>query len=242
MSNTDGAAMTAKNPANLQPSQILEVTRRCLRDFGYEATTIRRIAGMLGCAVGSIYRYFRDKRELLSAVAGQQLAPATDIGQMSFEQSVRKYIELTTEDPGLYWLMFWLSQSSKDDGKLPPVIDRVISGWAEGFGDRQLAQSAWALLHGCLTLGYDADQTITLMNHMVSSQSTAAPAPSPTPRHTSGTPLMPETQPQPQAQARRIRRAPAPPTPPAAPELEPELEAELELDVVEEEYEDVCLL
>ena len=44
--------------------RILDATQRCLCQEGYDATTIRRIASQLGCAIGSIYRYFADKHEL----------------------------------------------------------------------------------------------------------------------------------------------------------------------------------
>ena len=155
MMNTDGAAPTttlaatslATSPLPLQPDQILDVTRQSLREFGYEATTIRRIARMLGCAVGSIYRFFTDKRELLMAVAQQQLEPAADeVDQLSFEQSVGRYLERVAIDSGSYWMMFWLVQGSGSPGQLPPVVERIIAGWARKLGDEAQAKSAWAMV------------------------------------------------------------------------------------------------
>ena len=65
---TDG-----RTPTHLSRDQILDATGRCLASRGYDATTIRTIAGVLDCAVGSIYRYFRDKRELLLSGRGPVL-------------------------------------------------------------------------------------------------------------------------------------------------------------------------
>ena len=54
-------------PAVLSRGQILDATETCLAELGYDGTTIRAIAKRLDCAVGTIYRYFRDKRSLLTA-------------------------------------------------------------------------------------------------------------------------------------------------------------------------------
>src|SRR4051812_46315046 len=95
----------------LSREQILAATSQCLQKEGYDATTIRKIASLLNCAVGSIYRYFRDKHELLSIVTQQVLDPvvaATESGS-SMEGSVRLYHRIVTQSPESYRLMFWLA-------------------------------------------------------------------------------------------------------------------------------------
>jgi len=96
---------------HLSREQIMHVTARLLREAGYDKTTIRGIAKRLDCAVGSIYRYFADKRELLFAVAESALEPASALVEAggSVEQSAREYHRLAGRDPALYRLMFWLA-------------------------------------------------------------------------------------------------------------------------------------
>ncbi|GEM_PF-1006912 len=43
---------------------ILEAARRVIDEKGFQAATIRNIAGLAGCAEGTIYRHFEDKHEL----------------------------------------------------------------------------------------------------------------------------------------------------------------------------------
>jgi AcrR family transcriptional regulator len=241
MINTDAAAPStaATSPLPLQPDQILAVTRQSLREFGYEATTIRRIARMLGCAVGSIYRFFRDKRELLMAVAQQQLEPAAETEQLSFEQSVRRYLELVAVDSGAYWMMFWLVQGSGSPGELPPVVERIIAGWSRKLDDEAKAKSAWAMVHGCLSLGYDADEIVRLVNVLVGGKSSSPRGGRVVnrviqnvyvPKAAAGTLAR-------SAPPREVREVPVEVEDSVEPEEEP-----VEVYEEEEEFEDVCLL
>ncbi|MEX2216859.1 MAG: TetR/AcrR family transcriptional regulator [Phycisphaeraceae bacterium] len=111
----------SRQSTQLSREQIMSVTSRVLREEGYDATTIRRIAGRLDCAVGSIYRYFKDKRNLLIAVAEAALQPAVDHVEAggSLEDSARIYHQLAAKDAALYQLTFWLAAVS-DDGEGAP--------------------------------------------------------------------------------------------------------------------------
>ena len=179
-----------KAPVHLSRQQILDATARCFDEHGYDGTTIRRIASMLGCAVGSIYRYFKDKRDLLDATTQQQLevvAKLTDDGA-SFEQTVRLYVQRAEAGPQMYRLMFWLVavvkpgprrrppglrfRSHYDAGStgvaatgprgagVPAVVGRIIAGWSRRLGDATLAEQCWASLHGSVMLGHGADQAV----------------------------------------------------------------------------------
>ena len=156
----------------LSRQQILDATARCFAAHGYDGTTIRQIALILGCAVGSIYRYFADKRDLLSAVTQRQLEAVVlqiDSGA-SFTQSVRLYVSQAESSPQMYRLMFWLECVNQDGPRsqdnsangisevtgqsqmrptavatgVPAVVGRVIAGWAQRLGDAQLAEQCWA--------------------------------------------------------------------------------------------------
>lgn len=170
----------------LNRDQILEATRRCLHDEGGDATTIRRIASLLGCAVGSIYRYFGDKDELLYAATQMTLKPALGRldGGATFEQSVTFYVELARENRRAYQLMFLLA-SQRDPVAVPPIIWRIIDGWSRQMGDPMRARRAWALLHGLVMLGQSTDEILAALRYLdppwPKSKDQSAPAESPRP-------------------------------------------------------------
>lgn len=165
----ESSAAVSSSPVHLSREQILQVTANCLRDYGYDATTIRKIAGQLGCAVGSIYRYFTDKRELLSIVTQQMLEPVAVMAQQGaqIEQSVRMYHQVASHMPETYRLMFWLvcpemPTADTDATKLPEIVQQTIDCWAEKIGMAS-AQTVWALVHGFILMGRDADAMLAVV-------------------------------------------------------------------------------
>ena len=161
----------------LSRAHILKATSDCLHQFGYDATTIRRIASQLDCAVGSIYRYFRDKRQLLYTVTQQTLEPvaeAAEAGQ-AVDEGERLYRQLAGPVPQVYRLMFWLACVGDDEdshNQLPAVVGRIIEGWSASLGNTEDAQARWAALHADITL-----------NGQRPAASTAAQAPADEPDH-----------------------------------------------------------
>jgi AcrR family transcriptional regulator len=158
-----------KKPATcLDESQVLDATSRVLREKGYDGTTIRAIAKQLGCAVGSIYRYFPDKRALLDGVCQRRFEPVAEQAELrsGVLTSVQKYARVAAEQPELYRLMFWLASVGKQQmgEALPAVTRRIIAGWAESLGDQTRAKALWAQLHGCIMLGLAPDQAVTLLD------------------------------------------------------------------------------
>jgi len=158
------SATPAQAVTQLNRDQILDATWQCLREQGYDATTIRRIAARLDCAIGSIYRYYRDKHDLLSCVTQrpyEAVAQAVEEGQ-PFATTAETYAQLAAQEPQSYFLMFWLAnqklqgQSQADATfQLPEVVARIIEGWARQVGGKQAATQRWAVLHGAMTAGAD---------------------------------------------------------------------------------------
>lgn len=173
MTQMDTQRDTASAP-QLSREQILAATSRCLQQDGYDKTTIRRIASMLNCAVGSIYRYFQDKHELLSMVTQQVLEPvvAANESGATLEESARLYHQIVRGSPQSYRLMFWLAcQGPLDEQeksaepthcRLPRVIRRIVDGWAQRHGAAS-AERSWALLHGLLLMDRDVDACLAAM-------------------------------------------------------------------------------
>lgn len=188
------AESTASSSLPLSRERILEATWFCLHEWGYDTTTIRKIAGQLDCSVGSIYRYFADKHELLLAVTQRVLIPVVDLLEAGgdFEPSVSLYSQRSRANEEAYRLMFWLAglptkdekrrktlqalaasdgqttpdAEQADDSHLPEVVETIISHWARQLGDAQLARQGWALLHGAVMCGQSAESVVLLLGKL----------------------------------------------------------------------------
>ncbi|MHB1157569.1 MAG: TetR/AcrR family transcriptional regulator [Phycisphaerales bacterium] len=142
----------------LSRPHVLEAASACFEELGYDGLTIRAIACRLGCSVGSIYRYFTDKRELLLACASQVLEPvaeALERDHITFVASVAFYVRQARAMGEQYRLMFWLCDMPATPGMLP-VIRRILEAWTGLLGDETMARDRWAQLHGMLVIGENA--------------------------------------------------------------------------------------
>ena len=175
---TDEIDSKTASATHLSRDQILSATAQCLRDFGYDATTIRKIASILRCAVGSIYRYFHDKRELLSEVSQQQMQPVVEYLKEggSFDQSVRIYLQRASDDPKTYRLMFWLAcigpelQSAHENTpnacSLPDIIQQIVHAWGQLLDYPDRAKECWGIVHGGLLLGHTHEQIVARIKEL----------------------------------------------------------------------------
>jgi len=170
----------SKPPTCLDRGQILDATARVLREKGYDGTTIRTIAKQLDCAVGSIYRYFDDKRSLLDGVCQRRFEAVAEHAELrsSVRVSVQMYARTAAEQPELYRLMFWLASVGKQQmgEALPGVIRRITAGWTESLGDQTQAKRLWAQLHGGVMLGMAPEQAITMLDLPTETRKESAPA------------------------------------------------------------------
>lgn len=161
-------AAPVKTPTCLDRSQILDATARVLREKGYDGTTIRTIAKQLDCAVGSIYRYFKDKRQLLDAVCQRRFDAVAEHAELrsSMTKTVLMYARVAAEQPEQYRLMFWLASIGKQQQSeaLPTIVRRIIAGWTESMHDQAKARRTWATLHGAINLGLSPEQIVTLLD------------------------------------------------------------------------------
>jgi len=149
----------ARPNAQLSRSQILDATEQCLIRKGYDGTTIRGIAAILGCAVGSIYRYFTDKRQLLDAVTQRRFRPVLEHvrARQRPHRTAMLYVQVAADQPQLYRLMFWLPSiaDQRSTATLPAIVRQIIDGWAAQLGAEDEAEAFWCRLHGSLMLGKD---------------------------------------------------------------------------------------
>jgi len=162
-----GVGRSARSPG-VDREAILIAADDCLAAHGYDALTIRRLAGRLGCAVGTIYRYVADKRELLEALGERRFGPVADaaLGGEPLHDTVTRYVHAAQARPGLYRLLFWLAATHPHTPPgLPPAIERVVAAWARRLGHRAAAESLWMRLHGSVLLGHEPRTTLARLDY-----------------------------------------------------------------------------
>ncbi|QDU33863.1 HTH-type transcriptional repressor KstR [Poriferisphaera corsica] len=236
VNQNSGRVQQTKVPANLSREQILDATLSCLLESGYDGTTIRKIAKRLDCAVGSIYRYFKDKRELLDAVLQRRFEPVLDQleGHHTVRPSVGMYVKIALEDLSLYQLMFWIAMDARrdraeavaDTGRMgvPRVLDEIIEAWGGRFTQEDLVEGFWAGLHGHIMVSGSVDDVLAKMSFPSEKHVASSPMP-PAPRLT---PVIVQSSPPPPRMNRGSEKSGAP---------EPRF-----VDARERDEEDVTLL
>jgi AcrR family transcriptional regulator len=164
-----------------QKTGLREVIYRAAADLlvesGYSAFSLRKLAARIGYTPTTIYRYFRDKDELIMAITmdgfeefGRTLAAAASSVNDPFERMQalgRAYMRFGLDHPVLYRVLFM--QRSDVWQKVPP--DRMRHGGPDAFGVlvqavhacvatgrtrskdvEGLALASWAVVHGAVAL------------------------------------------------------------------------------------------
>lgn len=116
--------------------EILWAAKDLFLKEGYEATTIRRIAEVVGVSAPALYLYFKDKEAILLALCDQtfgflleQMAEIEKQGLPPIERLRRcgeAYVRFALNNPREYWLTFLSGNTPKQvkqGGHRPDVID-----------------------------------------------------------------------------------------------------------------------
>lgn len=160
-SRPPGRPMPPRNGPTLDRDAVLRATSQVLDTHGYEKTTIRTISKHLGCAVGSIYRHFTDKNQLLDEVVQGRFVPIAEAAEAGHppEATTRAFLAAAAARPEQYRLMFWLSALGRgrdEAAAVPEVMRRLFGAWArpEQLGSESEAKAHWGRLQGELLLGH----------------------------------------------------------------------------------------
>ncbi|NNL66688.1 MAG: TetR/AcrR family transcriptional regulator [Myxococcales bacterium] len=101
--------------ARLLRQKILNRAIETIYDEGVESITMRALARKLGYSPATIYLYFENKQDLITAIAlhgfgllAERTRPAIDIEDPAeaVQESARRYVEFGMEHGALYRLMF----------------------------------------------------------------------------------------------------------------------------------------
>ena len=185
--------MTASAPekstyhhGNLQES-LLKVATTMLNEQGIDSLSLRKIAENIGVSRTAAYHHFKDKNDLLCAIAAQGFVQwqtnAESIfadEQLSNKQKYRTfvhaYIAFATHNPNLYDLMFgrviWKDQKANTVLKnvAYPSFEhqvKITKLWqqqgllSQSEDSLRLAQVVWGTLHGIAKLIIDGIYTDT---------------------------------------------------------------------------------
>ncbi len=188
------ALMTIKKTTNHSPSvssgsyhhgdlrqTLLDAAQHLIAQHGIEGLSLRKLAEQAGVSRTAPYHYFKDKQDLLGAIAAQAFAQRAQQAtqrfadpRLSAAQCFRAffmdYIEFATQSPAMYELMFgstlWRGASPSEELKQQayPCFQQqlaMIRQWQQqGLLPTQqdplrLAQITWATLHGIARLVND---------------------------------------------------------------------------------------
>lgn len=142
---------------------LVEAAERILENEGPSALSLRAVAREAGVSAAAPYHHFKDKNELLAAIAQEgfeHLAQAMREGAAD-EQEPRKrlnslgvaYVCFARNNPALYTLMYGASRErdQRAGGPFGLVKAAMLAAGADGIGaaDLELAQiAAWCTAHG----------------------------------------------------------------------------------------------
>ncbi len=174
--------MTKKNyhHGDLQAS-LLATATKMINESGIEALSLRKLADRIGVSRTAAYHHFRDKNDLLSAIAAQgfslwqQEAEKTFTNQQlsrrkKYQQFVHNYVHFASENPAIYQLMFGNTLWKNNNGsaqlkniaypsfqyQLNIIKDMQHKGLLpQSESPLRLAQVTWATLHGIAQLVID---------------------------------------------------------------------------------------
>ena len=73
---TTGSPAVGEDPGEVRRAEILEAAAAVFAEKGYPRATMKEIAGQAGIAPGTIYLYFKNKRDLLLAIADRVIGEA----------------------------------------------------------------------------------------------------------------------------------------------------------------------
>jgi len=158
-------------------NKLIETSTKMMRENGIQCLSLRKLAENAGVSRSAPYHHFKDKNDLLAAVAEQGFENLTYLLQVSaqdeslplpqrLEQTILNYVRFSVENATQYELMFgselWrdnpsdrLQRTAKNSFRQYAnlIADFHQQGLLKKSDDPlRLAQVMWSTLHGLVTL------------------------------------------------------------------------------------------
>ncbi len=160
---------------------LLSTATAMLNSQGIDSLSLRKIAENVGVSRTAAYHHFKDKHDLLCAIAAQGFSQwqqqaeqlmnkQYDVNEQAYKEFVYAYIRFATENANLYDLMFgrtiWKEQGSNETLRQAayPSFDyqvKITQHWQQlgllpqSASALRLAQVIWGTLHGIAKLLID---------------------------------------------------------------------------------------
>jgi len=166
-------------------SSLLATATAMITEQGIESLSLRKLAERIGVSRTAAYHHFKDKNDLLSAIAAQGFISWQTHAEQIFNNNeltdreryhdfVHFYVRFANQNAAIYKLMFGSTLWKKEDGKpnsSQTLIDvaypsfqyqvEMTEAWQEkgllpkSQNSLRLAQVTWATLHGIAQLVID---------------------------------------------------------------------------------------
>ncbi len=162
-------------------STLLTTATEMISEGGVESLSLRKLAMRIGVSRTAAYHHFKDKNDLLIAIAAQGFVSWKEQAEQIFTDSnlterkkyqafVHYYVQFATENSAIYQLMFGgtLWKDKQSPSKLKEVAYpsfqfqvEITKAWQEqgvlpnSPNTLRLAQVTWATLHGIAQLIID---------------------------------------------------------------------------------------
>lgn len=162
--------MSEKNGYPSRRKEIVDAARSLAAEQGWPAVTVRAVAARIGCSAPALYQYFRDKDEILDALAAEgraQLAERMEQGLAEtghgpgkrLRAGVRVLWDFALNNRELYAVMSGLSGQASHGGGAGPAlaglrkVAQELAIKREAPEDAEnLADSLIAATHGFIAL------------------------------------------------------------------------------------------
>ena len=159
--------------------RILETSRSILFSKGYDAISMRKIAGLIGVSATSIYLYFENKNHLVHTLIEESVEELSESIEQGAEQEtetlakfvaiIQSYVDFAIRNPEKYKVIYMVSPEAM--GRYPKekfrkarrgyaLLESVIrTAIEEGLmtvdEPKIAAYSIWAQLHGIISVVQD---------------------------------------------------------------------------------------
>lgn len=165
---------TAPRRPPLTRETIAQAARDILVSEGLDAVSLRRVAGRLDVTAPALYGHFIDKRDLLQAIAEEEIREiASEFGDVHssdpldrIRRQCHAYIDYACRNPDLFRTMFLHRPelTAQPRGDQPPLAlvltDRIVASMRDAFDaenfagqDPELAaMTLWTAVHGVATM------------------------------------------------------------------------------------------
>ena len=157
--------------------EILLAAKELFIREGYEATTIRRIADVVGVSAPALYLYFKDKEAIMLALCDQtfgllieQMEELAKLGLPPIERLRRcgeAYVRFALANPREYWLTFMSGNTPKQiktqGGHKAKVVDPTQPGTAGAIAFQRLIAMFRDIENAGMALHYPVETAAELV-------------------------------------------------------------------------------